>query len=627
MVKRSTPTREPSSPPFDFALDVLGQGKLPRRIFRVPADQEKLLRAPTSWAEDLFRHPQGLANVTAPVLENLFDFHSRRLQEPQQQSSAIASRSPSVPHGETAAGPTSPSGTRSDLAHGQDGHSSPGTPISGWDSSPPPVPRLEPLEESDDNPFASQLPEPPVAMIQPASSPEDPKSRRDQSSLEEPFETQLPARPPLQVGSSVSDLQKRPVFDNFPSSSPAMDEELEIVQPAAYDRNMMPPPPHKAAEPNPTPPSAQQVQVPSTFPEPQSSKSASEPPKVKGARKHRLAPVVDVAGLLTNELPPSKHLITSGLRAPPPKARPHRYVPESSFSDETSSSVVPSTEHHKALHTPSRDANGKSPSKTLIKETQVSLVSKQLDRPVQLPKPKSPTPRSPPQIAQSPLSSSRGHPSSPLDRPLASSPPPPIAAPLPVPHVQLSAPNTTVPLPGPSGDDSGPRPDDAVAQPVEQNGIHDQEGTNLKETIADLEDQLEQAKLNIAYYEAQARPGPPSSTVHTAGGSKPAEITNQTSAPEEDVMVVDEVPQQREMVERDAAHTPFDQYTNAYPTYRNHGNIWEFVKACVYIQQLQRKKALATYQYDDFIRAWTEGFVPYVLDFDLEGSKKPPHRH
>ncbi|KAK7962637.1 uncharacterized protein PG986_003462 [Apiospora aurea] len=624
MVKRSIPTREPSSPPFDFALDVLGQRKLPRRIFRVPADQERLLREPTSWAEDLFRRPQGLANVTVEVLDNLSDFHSRRLQEPQQQSSAIASQSSSVIHKETAVVPTSPSGTRSNLGHGEDGDSSPGTLISGWNSSPPPVPRSEPPEEeSDDDSFASQLPAPSVAMIQPISSPEGPDSRRDQSSLEQPFETQLPARPPLQVGPGISNLQKRPVFDDFPSSSPAMDEELEIVQPAAYDRDMMPPPPHKAVEPNPTPPSAQQVQVPSTFPEPQSSKSASEPPKVKAARKHRLMPRVDVVGLLTDDLPPTKPLITSGLRAPPPKARPHKYVPESSFSDETSSSIVPSTENHMALHTPFRDTNGKSPSKTLIRETQVSLSSKQLHMLQQSPKPKPPTPRSPPRIAHSPLSSSHGNPSSPSNRPLTFSPPPPVAAPLPAPPVQLSVPNSAVPVPDPSGDDSGPRPDEPVVQPVEQNGMRDQGDTNLEEKLADLEEQLKQAKLNIAYYEAQARSGHSSSSVHTAGCSKPAEIHNHLSAAEEDAMVVDEVPQQREMVERDAEHTPFDQYTNAYPAYKNHGNIWEFVKACVYIQQLQRKKALATYQYDDFIRAWTEGFVPYVLGFNLESPEKP----
>lgn len=627
MVKRSTLAHEPSSSPFDFPLDVLGQGKLPRRIFRVPADQEKLLRAPTSWAEDLFRTPQGLANVPGKVLENLFDFHSRKLEEPELQSSAIPSQSPNAPHKELCTVPSSPSGPRSDLAHEDDNDDSPaGTPITGRNSSLPPATRPEPHEESDEQPFASQLPEAPPALMQLTSSPGDSGSRRDQSSLDQPFETQLPARPPLEAGPAISNLQKRPVFNDFPSSSPALDEELEIVQPAAYDKEIMPPPPHKAIEPNPTPPSAQQVQVPSTFPEPQSSKSVTQLPKMKAARKHRVQPqrAVDVRGLLTDELPTAKPVQTSGLRAPPPKPRPQTCVPESSFSDDTSSSIVPSTErHHEALHTPSRGTNVISPPKTLIRETQPLIAPKQSDRSSQSPKPRPLTSRPLPEIAQIALSSSHDHIPSAMNQRLASSPQPPTSAPLPAPQDLLSAPSSIVPLPCSDNGDSGPRPDDPVVQPAEEDGVHDQEAQILKERLADLEDQLKQANLNIAYYEAQARSGSPSSAVPTVGGSKPTVIVDQPACLEEDAMVVDEVPQQLEMAENNPGHTPFDQYTNAYPEYKHHGDIWEFVKACVYIQQLQRKKALATYQYDDFIRAWTEGFVPYVHGFDIESSKKP----
>ncbi|KAK7985327.1 hypothetical protein PG996_005431 [Apiospora saccharicola] len=626
MVKRSRLAPEPSSSPFDFPLDVLGQGKLPRRIFRVPDDQEKLLRASTSWAEDLFRSPQGLANVPGKVLENLFDFHSRKLEEPELQSSAIPNQSPNALHRKPAGVPSSPLVPRLDLAHEDDNDNSPpGTPISGWDSSPPPVARSEPPEESDEQVFASQLPEAPAALMQLASSPGDSGSRRDQSSLEQPFETQLPARPPLEAGPAISNLQKRPVFNDFPSSSPAMDEELEIVQPAAYDKEMMPPPPHKAIEPNPTPPSAQQVQVPSTFPEPQSSKSVPQLPKVKAARKHRVQPqkAVDVRGLLTDELPTAKPLQTTGLRAPPPKPRPQTCVPESSFSDDASSSVVvPSTEHHKTLRTPSKTTNGLSP-KTLVRETQPPLAFKQTDRLSQSPKSRPPTSRSLPEIAQTVISSSHGQTPSAMNQLLAFSPHPPTFAPLPAPQAILPAPSSTAPVPASFNGDSKPRPDDSVVQPLEENGTHDQQAPALKERLAGLEDQLKQARLNVAYYEAQARSVFPSSAVQTAGGSKPTVIADPPAVPEEDAMVVDEVPQQLEMAENNPEHTPFHQYTNAYPAYKHHGDIWEFVKACVYIQQLQRNRALATYQYDDFIRAWTEGFVPYVHGFDTESSKKP----
>ncbi|KAK6820907.1 hypothetical protein PG987_015307 [Apiospora arundinis] len=83
-------------------------------------------------------------------------------------------------------------------------------------------------------------------------------------------------------------------------------------------------------------------------------------------------------------------------------------------------------------------------------------------------------------------------------------------------------------------------------------------------------------------------------------------------------MVIDPALQQVEMTKIDRAQPPFDQYVKAYMGYTDHGSLWSFVSACVYIHVLQRKKALASYQYDDFIRAWTEGFVPYV-----ESSIKP----
>ncbi|KAI1490713.1 hypothetical protein F5X96DRAFT_634746 [Biscogniauxia mediterranea] len=57
---------------------------------------------------------------------------------------------------------------------------------------------------------------------------------------------------------------------------------------------------------------------------------------------------------------------------------------------------------------------------------------------------------------------------------------------------------------------------------------------------------------------------------------------------------------------------PFARYTAAYPHYK--GGIGDFVTACMYIQLQQRR--LRTSLYDDFIRAWFEGYVPYVRDCD-----------
>ncbi|KAI0008680.1 hypothetical protein F4779DRAFT_421371 [Xylariaceae sp. FL0662B] len=62
---------------------------------------------------------------------------------------------------------------------------------------------------------------------------------------------------------------------------------------------------------------------------------------------------------------------------------------------------------------------------------------------------------------------------------------------------------------------------------------------------------------------------------------------------------------------------PFTRYTVTYPSYN--GSISDFVTACMYIQTQQRR--LRTSLYDDFIRAWTEGYLQYVKDCD---HSEPP---
>ncbi|KAI1074303.1 hypothetical protein F5B20DRAFT_463681 [Whalleya microplaca] len=63
--------------------------------------------------------------------------------------------------------------------------------------------------------------------------------------------------------------------------------------------------------------------------------------------------------------------------------------------------------------------------------------------------------------------------------------------------------------------------------------------------------------------------------------------------------------------------SPFIRYTVTYPSYV--GSISDFVTACVYIQT--QKRRLRTSLYDDFIRAWAEGYLQYVKDCD---NSEPP---
>ncbi|KAI1496809.1 hypothetical protein F5X99DRAFT_421828 [Biscogniauxia marginata] len=62
---------------------------------------------------------------------------------------------------------------------------------------------------------------------------------------------------------------------------------------------------------------------------------------------------------------------------------------------------------------------------------------------------------------------------------------------------------------------------------------------------------------------------------------------------------------------------PFIRYTIAYPGYT--GSIGDFITSCMYIQLQQRR--LRTCLYDDFIRAWSEGYLPYVRNCD---DSEPP---
>ncbi|KAH7156489.1 hypothetical protein EDB81DRAFT_787201 [Dactylonectria macrodidyma] len=53
---------------------------------------------------------------------------------------------------------------------------------------------------------------------------------------------------------------------------------------------------------------------------------------------------------------------------------------------------------------------------------------------------------------------------------------------------------------------------------------------------------------------------------------------------------------------------PFNVFTMAYPTYtENHaGTLWDFIKACVYLDWLRRRRQLRDCLYDDFIRAFAD---------------------
>ncbi|OTA04570.1 hypothetical protein A9Z42_0051610 [Trichoderma parareesei] len=59
---------------------------------------------------------------------------------------------------------------------------------------------------------------------------------------------------------------------------------------------------------------------------------------------------------------------------------------------------------------------------------------------------------------------------------------------------------------------------------------------------------------------------------------------------------------------------PYRAFTTTYPDYTtvHSGNLLSFIQACVYLRMLQEERRMREYLYDDFIRAWSSGFLPYV---------------
>ncbi|GKT43253.1 uncharacterized protein ColSpa_03434 [Colletotrichum spaethianum] len=74
----------------------------------------------------------------------------------------------------------------------------------------------------------------------------------------------------------------------------------------------------------------------------------------------------------------------------------------------------------------------------------------------------------------------------------------------------------------------------------------------------------------------------------------------------------------REVTAKTFAQGPLEAFRNAYPSYS--GSVGDFVKACLTIKDLRRKLLLPKWLYDDFIRAFVDGFVPYIETLDDDES-------
>lgn len=58
---------------------------------------------------------------------------------------------------------------------------------------------------------------------------------------------------------------------------------------------------------------------------------------------------------------------------------------------------------------------------------------------------------------------------------------------------------------------------------------------------------------------------------------------------------------------------PYTIFASTYPSYTAHnGTLKNFIKACICLEYLQSERALREFLYDDFIRAFSEGYLTYV---------------
>ncbi|KAI0023744.1 hypothetical protein F4780DRAFT_727646 [Xylariomycetidae sp. FL0641] len=96
---------------------------------------------------------------------------------------------------------------------------------------------------------------------------------------------------------------------------------------------------------------------------------------------------------------------------------------------------------------------------------------------------------------------------------------------------------------------------------------------------------------------------------------KPPSPGLQTSAPV--LPAVDKDPSPARDLPIPPPPSPFTLYSITYPTYK--GNIRDFITSCTYIQSQHHR--IRSCLYDDFIRAWVEGYLPYINECDAAGRE------
>ncbi|ORY57197.1 uncharacterized protein BCR38DRAFT_490174 [Pseudomassariella vexata] len=270
-------TQDSSSSPSAFQSDTLGDTQIPMAKLKIQSNQKILLERNDSWVSQA--QAQSFVNVPPEVIAQLRQLHTSL--EPSKAKD-IEARQSSAAEG---AGHLTQDGLHQDRPPGRLSgdncyeEETVATQLS-WSSSQITPPRIQKATTSfsTSQPFGSQIPvrspvrsmtgETAATQISWSPSPTPPRTQKPTTScaISQASLSQLPEKPPLQPTLDASNIQKRPTFNEFPSSSPGVEDELEVVAPAAYTKEVLPlnKVPPLASGMDPTPPSAQ-VQVSSTI--------------------------------------------------------------------------------------------------------------------------------------------------------------------------------------------------------------------------------------------------------------------------------------------------------------------------------------------------------------------------
>lgn len=97
-------------------------------------------------------------------------------------------------------------------------------------------------------------------------------------------------------------------------------------------------------------------------------------------------------------------------------------------------------------------------------------------------------------------------------------------------------------------------------------------------------------------------------------GITPGPIPRQTPSSQPYIRATPITPQPTTPILPSEDMRPFEAFTRAYPTYTEQysGTLWDFIKACVCLDWLRKRRLLRECLYDDFIRAFADGYQTYV---------------